>query len=57
VNSISSYFPVISSMKLDCNRGFVQIPAGKLSVSDFLALVAATKNNLLSSSICAKLSH
>jgi len=44
----------ISSIKTDCINGFVPIQAGKVKNRFSFALVIATKNNLLSSSICSK---
>jgi hypothetical protein len=43
-----------SSSKLDGRYAFVPIPEGNDKCNSFLALVSATKNSLLSSSICSK---
>jgi hypothetical protein len=53
--SISVYFHEVSSINTDCINGFVQIHAGNDKNRFSFALVVATKNNLLSSSICSKL--
>jgi len=54
-NVISSKSHPNSSNKLDGRYAFVPIQAGNDKCNSFLALVSATKNNLLSSSICSKI--
>jgi|GEM_PF-3580045 hypothetical protein len=54
LSSISLNVQEISSRNTDCNRIFCPLEAGKDKNKFSFALVKATKNSLLSSSICSK---